>query len=458
MAQVSKTAQARWDHCLQYIREHVSEEQYATWFSPICLLDYSEKERRITLGIPSDFFREYLEGNFVNVYSRALITQFGRDIHLFFQILKDKEHNLTTQEEVDVKPQPLAPQAQTPAPFDSQLNASLSFESFIEGESNRLVASVGRAIAEHPEQTTFNPLFIHGSSGVGKTHLVNAIGLRLTELHPGERVLYVSAHTFMVQFTTATQKNTTNDFIAFYQSISTLIIDDIQELAGMKGTLNAFFHIFNHLKQNGRQIILTADREPSSLTGMEERLLTRFLWGLTAEIGKPDRQMRLAILKKKVQHDGLAIPRNVLEYIADNVKDSVRDLEGVIHSLQAHSIVYNRDIDLNLCQRVLHHAVRLDKKPVTLDDILTHTCRVMNISRADITGRSRRAPIVRARQTVMYLAQKLTNLSTSRIGTLVGDRNHATVIHSVQAIRCLAATDERLRSQLAEIEQAARQH
>lgn len=455
MAQVSQTAQTHWANCLTYIKEHVTEEQYATWFAPICLLDYNEREKRIRLGIPSDFFREYLEGNFVNVYSRALIANFGQGIRLFFQILKDAENHLTTQEEADLSK---APTPAAPAAFDSQLAPSLTFDALIEGESNRLACNVARSLADHPEQTAFNPLFIHGPSGVGKTHLVNAIGLRTRELHPERRVLYVSAHTFMVQFTSSRVKNTTNDFIAFYQSIATLIIDDVQELSGMKATLNAFFHIFNHLKQNGRQIILTADRPPSDLQGIEDRLLTRFAWGLTTEIGRPDRAMRLAILIKKVARDGLAIPRAVLEYIADNVTESVRDLEGIINSLMAHSVVYNRNIDLNLAQRVMGHAVRLDRHPVTLDDILRHTCAVMGPTRDDIYGRSRRAPIVTARQSVMYLAQKLTNLSVSRIGTLVGDRNHATVIHSVRTIADRLPHDTKLQEQIAEIEQRARQH
>lgn len=459
MAGVSKTAQAKWNNCLEYIQANVTEEQYATWFKPICLLKYIEKDNQLTLGIPSNFFKEYLEGNFLKVYSKALVINFGRDVHLFFQILKDKENELTVNEEADINDVVVKSTTEKKVDvFDSQLNPSLRFDNFIEGESNKLPCTVGKAIAEHPTQSTFNPFFIYGTSGVGKTHLVNAIGVRVKELYPDYRVLFVSAHTFMVQYTNSRLKNNTNDFIAFYQSINVLIIDDIQELAGMKGTLNAFFHIFNHLKQNGRQIILTSDRMPSELQGMEDRMLTRFSWGLTAEIFMPDKNMRQAILTKKVQHDGLNIPRNVIEYVADNVSDSVRNLEGVINSLIAHSIVYSREIDINLAERVLHNAVRLDKKPVTLDEIIAHTCNTLNVRREDIYGRSRKANIVLARQTVMYLAQKLTNLSISRIGNLIGDRNHATVIHSINTIKDKLSIDSHFKEILNEIEDNVRQH
>ena len=457
----SKNAQQRWQNCLNTIQANVTEEQFATWFRPMVLLEFSEKDQKVVLGIPSIFFKEYVEGHFVKVFSMALRENFGHTIHLYYKTIRKEQK----QEEVfdrpieaDTKTAQLKQERTQQEAFDSQLNPQLRFDNFIEGESNKLCCSVGKAIAEHPSQSTFNPLFIYGPSGVGKTHLVNAIGTHLSELYPDKRVLFVSAHTFQVQYTESIRQNKSNDFIHFYQGIHTLIIDDIQEFAGMKGTLNAFFHIFNHLKQNGRQIIITSDRMPSELQGIEDRLLTRFNWGLTAEMTKPDKGMRQAILIKKVTHDGLNIPRNVIDYVAENVSDSVRELEGVVNSLIAHAIVYNRDIDLGLAERVLHHAVRLDRKPITLDEIMRHTCAAMHVSADDIYSRSRKANIALARQVVMYFAQKLTNLSISRIGNMVGNRNHATVIHSISTVKDKVSVDKKFAESLSNIEEALRQH
>ena len=271
-----------------------------------------------------------------------------------YSLMVDQTHHLT----VDIEPvntQPLTPRAkiqatgsnrapsplQAPMPqdLDPQLNRNYSFENFIEGVSNKLPRSVGQAIAEHPKQSTFNPLFIYGASGVGKTHLVNAIGAKIKELHPTKRVLYVSAHLFQVQYTDSVRKNTVNDFINFYQTIDVLIIDDVQEFASLTKTQNTFFHIFNHLHQNGRQLILTSDRPPTALQGMEERLLTRFKWGLLAELEKPNQQLRHDILENKIRQDGLKIPEEVIDFVSENVNDSVRELEGIVNSLMAYSVV-----------------------------------------------------------------------------------------------------------------------
>jgi len=338
------------------------------------------------------------------------------------------------------------------ADLDSQLNAHQSFSNFIEGTSNKLPRSVGQAIAEHPEQQTFNPLFIYGPSGVGKTHLVNAIGMRTKELHPEKRVLYLSAHLFMVQFTDARRRNVFNDFMHFYQSIDMLIVDDVQELAGMTATQNAFFHIFNHLRQNGKQIIMTCDRPPVSLQGMEERLVTRFKSGLMAEMEKPEEPLRRSILHSIVKHDGLSIPDEVVSYISRNVNNSVRELEGIVHSLLAYSVVYGKDIDLEFAQRILAGRIKMEKKDITIDQIITCTCEHFNVKEEEVFGKSRKANVVTVRQMSMYLAHKHTKLTASKIGIYVGNRDHATVLHGIKTIDGRLKMEQKLRQDLEELE------
>jgi len=287
---------------------------------------------------------------------------------------------------------------------------------------------------------------------VGKTHLVNAIGMRTKELHPEKRVLYLSAHLFMVQFTDARKNNVFNDFMHFYQSIDMLIVDDVQELAGMTATQNAFFHIFNHLRQNGKQIIMTCDRPPVSLQGMEERLITRFKSGLMAEMEKPEETLRRSILHSIVKHDGLTIPDEVLNYISRNVTGSVRELEGIIHSLLAYSVVYSKDIDLEFAQRILAGRIKVEKKEVTIDQIITCTCELYNVKEEEVFGKSRKAKIVTVRQVSMYLAHKHTKLTTSKIGIYVGNRDHATVLHGIKTIDGRLKVDKELQKALEELE------
>ena len=289
------------------------------------------------------------------------------------------------------------------------------------------------------------------SNGVGKTHLVNAIGTKLKELHPEKRVLYLSAHLFQVQYTDSIRHNTFNDFMHFYQSIDVLIIDDIQEMIGLEGTQYAFFHIFNHLRQNGRQIILTSDRPPVSMQGMEDRLLTRFKSGLLAELEKPEVQLRKDILRSKIEHDGLQIPEDVIDFISQNVSSSVRELEGVIHSLLAYSVVYNKDVDLDFAQSIIQHTPKTIVKEVSLDKIVEEVSNIYNISQEDIYGKSRKAEIVQARQLSIYLAQLHTQLSVSKIGLLIGNKNHATVLHSIKAIKNRLKTDKALKEQIDEL-------
>jgi chromosomal replication initiator protein len=347
---------------------------------------------------------------------------------------------------------------QTPAPqdLDPHLNPNYNFENFIKGSSNEFSRTVGETVAKNPART-FNPLFLYGPSGVGKTHLTNAIGTRIKELYPEKRVLYVSAHLFQVQYTDSVRTNHFNDFISFYQTIDVLIIDDIQEFSGLTKTQNTFFHIFNHLHQNGKQLILTSDRAPIMLQGMEERLLTRFKWGLVAELEKPDTELRKNILRNKIHRDGLDIPEDVINYIAENVSDSIRELEGIVNSLLAQSILFKREIDMDLAQRIVRKAIRYENKPITIDSIISKVCAHYNLDESAIHTKTRKREIVQVRQIAMYLAKKHTDHSSSKIGQLIGNRDHATVLHACKMVKDLIDVDKAFKAEMDEIETMIKQ-
>ena len=453
-----------WTQCLEIFRNNVNEQQYQTWFTSIKFKSYDAEAKELVISTPTQFFYEYLEEHFRNIIHFTINRVFGGNISLVYEVevvkngpVKMKSDDMPSIDKTEPSKRqpnqsPTLTQAVGPAQdLDSQLNPKQTFSNFIEGTSNKLPRSIGQAIAERPNQQTFNPLFIFGPSGVGKTHLVNAIGTKLKELHPEKRVLYLSAHLFQVQYTDSIRHNTFNDFMHFYQSIDVLIIDDIQEMIGLEGTQYAFFHIFNHLRQNGRQIILTSDRPPVSMQGMEDRLLTRFKSGLLAELEKPEVQLRKDILRSKIEHDGLQIPEDVIDFISQNVSSSVRELEGVIHSLLAYSVVYNKDVDLDFAQSIIQHTPKTIVKEVSLDKIVEEVSNIYNISQEDIYGKSRKAEIVQARQLSIYLAQLHTQLSVSKIGLLIGNKNHATVLHSIKAIKNRLKTDKALKEQIDEL-------
>ena len=346
--------------------------------------------------------------------------------------------------------QPAAPQQQED--IDTQLDPKLTFNNYMEGDSNKLPRSVGLSIAEHPNTTQFNPMFIYGPSGSGKTHLVNAIGLKAKLMYPQKRVLYVSARLFQTQYTDAVLHNASNDFINFYQSIDMLIVDDIQEWAGKAKTLNTFFHIFNHLFRNGKRIILACDRPPVELKDMPDRLLTRFSCGLVCELEKPNIQLCVDILSNKIRRDGLKIPVDVISFIAQTCNGSVRDLQGAINGLLAYSIVYNSSIDIRLAERVIKRAVKVDDKPLTIDDIVETVCHHYNVTVTAVNSKSRKRDYVVARQVTMYLAQKYTKMPASRIGKLVGNRDHSTVIHSCSKVEERLKIDAGFSDELVSIE------
>lgn len=454
---------ARWDNALALIRENVSQQQYDTWFRPIVFESFDDAKKTLLVQVPSPFVYEYLEENYVDLLIKVLHRTFCEGIRLNYRVVTDKEHKLSQDIEsdpADIEQKPRTRANQSPTPLDAaqpqqidpQLNPHLSFANYIEGASNKLPRSVGQSIAEHPNTTQFNPMFIYGPSGCGKTHLVNAIGLRTKQLYPQKRVLYISARLFQVQYTNAVLQNSTNDFIRFYQTIDMLIVDDIQEWISAPKTQDTFFHIFDHLFRNGKRIILASDRPPVDLKGMPERLLTRFSCGLIAELEKPNTQLCVDILENKIRKDGLHIPRDVIEFISQTANGSVRDLQGVINSLMAYSIVYNSNIDMRLAERVIKRAVKIDDKPLTVDEIIETVCNHFNVSLSAVGGKSRKRDFVVARQVSMYLAQKYTKMPASRIGKLVGNRDHSTVIHSCTQVENRLKVDKEFLAEIQSLE------
>ena len=460
------TPNTLWDKCLFLIKENVTEQQFNSWFKPIVFESYDDANKILRVQVSSMFVYEYLEENYIDLLSKVLTRVFGQGVRLTYRVLTDKVNHLTQDLQQDsyaanVQPQrptaranqsPTVLDAAQPQDIDSQLDVHKTFANYIEGDSNKLPRSIGLSIAEHPNTTQFNPMFIYGPSGCGKTHLINAIGLRTKQLYPQKRVLYVSARLFQVQYTNAVRNNTVNDFINFYQTIDVLIVDDIQEWISATKTQDTFFHIFNHLFRNGKRIILASDRPPVDLRGMNDRLLTRFACGLIAELEKPNEQLCVDILNQKIRRDGLHIPADVVQFIAQTAYGSVRDLQGVINSLLAYSVVYNSNIDMRLAERVIKRAVKIDDKPLMVDDILETVCAHFNVTQTAVSSRSRRHEYVIARQVSMYLAQKYTKMPASRIGKLVGGRDHSTVIHSCTKVEQRLKVDKAFSAEIASIE------
>jgi chromosomal replication initiator protein len=444
-----------WDSCLRIIRDNVSANAFSTWFADIVPLEY--KNKTLNIQVKSHFIFEFLEENYLDLLRTTLNRVIGEGAGLTYTILADQTNNLTMESEPEARPvasnRRVAEKAETIEELNSMLISKYTFDNYVEGSSNKLSRTAAESVAMFPGKT-FNPLFIHGASGVGKTHLINAIGSKIKQLHPELRVLYISAHLFQVQYTDSILHKNFNDFMRFYQSIDILIIDDIQEFAGLPGTQNAFFHIFNHLHLNGKQLIMTSDRSPAQLKGMEERLITRFKWGLSAEIEKPDLELRKNILRNKIRHDGLKFPEEVISYIAEHVNASVRDLEGIIVSLMAHSTINNRDIDLQLAHKVLGGLSEYEKEPISVDKIVKTVAEYYNVDVNSINTKSRKREIVLVRQTAMFLAKKHLDLSTSKIGQQIGRRDHATVLHACKTISNLLDTNKQFRSEMNEIETA----
>ena len=452
-----------WNKCLNIIRDNVSDSVYNTWFSPIIPLKLENLE--FTIQVPSQFFYEYLEEKYVDLIHSTLNRIVGKGAVLNYRVIVDntsKSHTTLQSEKIGtLSAEKKASNGLNKTPgtleqpvqaWNANLNSKYGFYNFFEGKSNKLTRTVADAVAENPGKTTFNPLFIHGGSGVGKTHICHAIGNKIREKYPEKKVLYISSHLFQVQFTDASRNNVSNDFVNFYQGVDVLIIDDIQEFAGKEKTQNIYFQIFNHLHLLGKQIILTSDKAPVDLQGLEERLISRMKWGMTAELSKPDLELRKKILSNKIKQDGLDISSEIVDFIAENVTEHVRDLEGIITSLVAYSLVYNREVDLALARRVISQTVKLEKKQITLEKIQDVVCNYFNVEIKLIHSKSRKREIVQARHVTMFLSKKYTDSSYSHIGNMVGKRDHATVLHACKTVQNSLDIDKSFQLAMKDIE------
>ena len=443
-----------WSECQQILRDNLSQSAYQTWFASVDAIQW--ENNLLVLQVRSQFIVDYIEDNYLDILSRVLRKVFGSNIRLEYRVMMAGSSVDIPSDNLKLQASsPVAPMIQGFAPvrndWESHLNTQYTFSNFVKGEPNKLARAAAVEIAKNPGKTIFNPLFLFGGSGVGKTHLANAIGNEVCALNPSARVLYVAANTFKLQFQDAVNHNRVPDFLMFYQSVDVLIVDDIQYFADLKGTQDSFFQIFNHLQQSHKQLILTSDRSPNELRGVQDRLLSRFKWGLAAEITRPDYMLRKDILTYRLHKDGIKLNDDIVEYIATNVTENVRDLEGVLASLLAYSTLTDSPIDITLAQTAVGRLVQLQPKTFNPNDILMTVCQHMNISERVITARSRNREAVRARNMVMYLVKKYTDCSMVEIGKMV-HRDHATVAHSLNTMEDLMSYDAVLRQEVASIE------
>lgn len=452
-----------WGECLAIIKDILPPQVFDVWFVPIRPLSIEDK--MLTLLLPSSYFYEMLEDRFCDLLFMVLNRVIGTGAKLNYRVMVTNSGDAPTLVDQSGGRRQNAGQGQTVFnPFqglpskkiDSQLNHNYTFANFVEGGCNLLARSAGMSIAKQPGRNTFNPLFIYGGSGLGKTHLANAIGLEAERLNPNLNVLYVSANKFQTQYMEATRNNKSTDFLNFYQSLDVLIVDDIQDMASRTGTQNTFFHIFNHLHQAGKQLILTSDQSPNVLQGLDHRILSRFKWGLSAELEAPDFNTKKGILLNKVKAEGLLIPEDVVDYIAGAVTDNVRELEGVVSSLLAQSILINAEINLDLAQKVVGKIANTTTKVVNISKIQEVVCDYYNLEVNDIQTKSRKRVVVQARQVAMYLARKYTKNSLTAIGELIGNRDHATVLHACKTVAEQSEIDKELKQSLDSIEEKLR--
>ncbi len=469
---MNKTAQSVWDNCLLFIKDNIQEQAYKTWFEPIKAVELSDNA--LYIQVPSKFFYEWLEEHYVKLLKVALTKELGQGAKLLYKIkmenklgnklpfteqLPSNNHAAVKPQEVDAPIQNKNPELKNPfvipgirnVKIESQLNSNYNFDNFLEGESNRLARSAGMAVANKPGGTSFNPLLFFGGVGLGKTHLAHAIGVDIKEKHPEKTVLYISAEVFTQQYTDSVKKNTRNDFIHFYQLIDVLIIDDVQFLSGKAGTQDVFFHIFNYLHQNGKQVILTSDKAPVDMQDIEQRLLSRFKWGLSAEIQQPDYETRVAILKNILFRDGVEMPEEIVEYVAKNIKSNIRELEGAIISLIAQSSFNRREVTLELAKQVVEKFVKNVKREVSIDYIQKVVSDYFQLDMETLQSKTRKRDVVQARQLAMFFAKKFTKSSLATIGSQIGDRDHATVLHACKTVDNLVATDKQFKKYVEDI-------
>lgn len=470
---MTKSADQVWKNCLAIIKDIVEWQHFKTWFEPIKPVEL--KGKILTIQVPSQFFFEYLEEHYVTLLAKTLKRELGKDANLEYRIMMDSGNNNNSPITMDVPGHgyktytnnemdfPLVINNPVKNPFvipglkkvqiDPQLNPNYSFESFVEGDCNRVARRAGKTVADKPGATSFNPLVIYGGVGLGKTHLAQAVGNEVKRQHPNKVVLYVSSEKFINQFVDHSRNNAINDFIHFYQLIDVLIIDDVQFFNRAEKSQDAFFAIFNHLHQSGKQLILTSDKPPKDLEGVQERLLSRFRWGLSADLQVPDYDTRIEILEKKMKNDGLEMQKDVVKYIAYNINTNIRELEGALISLLAQSSLNKKEIDLDLAKKVLKNFVKTSSKEITIEAIQKMVCEYFDVSYDKLLQKTRKREIVQARQITMYLAKTFTKNSLKTIGEHFGGRDHTTVIHSCQTVKDLMDTDSLFKESVMELQQ-----
>jgi chromosomal replication initiator protein len=463
-----------WQNCLAVIKDNVSLQSFKTWFDPIAPVKLANNV--LTIQVPSQFFYEWLEEHYITLLRKTIKKELGTEGKIEYSIIMENGVNnpkpytvrIPTTNRQALKNDPVAVPMDVNGekgirnPFiipglkkvkiDSQLNPNYSFESFIEGDCNRLARSAGYAVSKNPGGTAFNPLLIYGGVGLGKTHLVHSIGIEIKNNHPSKTVLYVSSEKFTHQFIDAVRNNNQNDFIHFYQMIDVLIIDDVQFFSGKEKTQDVFFHIFNHLHQTGKQLILTSDKAPVELQGMEQRLLSRFKWGLSADLQNPELETRIAILETKMYNEGLDLPKEVVEYLAYSITTNIRELEGALISLLAQSSLNKKAITLDLAKQMIDKFVKNTAREVSIDYIQKVVCDYFDLPIELLKSKTRKREVVQARQIAMYFAKKMTKSSLANIGMHCGGKDHATVLHACKTVNNLIDTDKRFRGYVSDLE------
>lgn len=462
-----------WESCLKVIKDNISLQAYKVWFEPI--IPIKLEQSILTIQVPSHFFYEWLEQHYIGLLSKVIKKEIGPEGSLEYSIVMESNHRNATPYTVKLPTQnnsqgqnspqsiPLGatePQIRNPfiipglkkVTIESNLIPSFTFENFIEGDCNRLARASGYAVANKPGGTAFNPLLIYGGVGLGKTHLAHAIGLSIKDQHPSKTVLYVQSEKFAHQFIDAIKNQTTNDFIHFYQMVDVLIIDDVQFFAGKERTQDVFFSIFNHLHQNGKQIVLTSDKAPVEMQGMEQRLLSRFKWGLSADLNVPDLETRIAILEKKMYASGIELPKEVVEYLAYSINTNIREIEGAMNTLLMQSSLNKKSISLELAKQMVDKFVKNTAREVSIEYIQKIVCDYFDLPIEMLKSKTRKREVVQARQISMYFSKKMTKSSLANIGAHCGGKDHATVLHACRTVVNLSETDKQFRVYLEELE------
>ncbi|MDH7603803.1 MAG: chromosomal replication initiator protein DnaA [Melioribacter sp.] len=442
-SEITKDAKDIWKECLNIIRNNVSYMTYHTWFLPIKPFEFNNNTLKIF--VPNHFFIEWIEEHYNTLINNVINQVLGSDGKLVYIVLEEKEEPTENELIITKKEEPSLSNVPQQKQYETFLNPRYTFENFIKGEGNQLARAAAYAIAENPGQTSFNPLFIYGGVGLGKTHLMHAIGNKILERTPEKRVIYISSDAFTVEFVESIQSDKVNEFSSFYKSMDVLIIDDIQLLVGKEKTLDLFFQIFNTLHHNGKQIVLSSDKPPKELKGLNERLISRFSWGLTADIQPPDFETRVAILKNKSENYGINLPNEFLEYIAYNITSNIRELEGCLIKLLATSSLNSKEIDFELVKKTVKEVSTNKQVNISIDIITKVVCDFYNVDENKVREKNRRKEVVLARQIAMYLSKTLTKSSLKTIGLHFGGRDHSTVIHACSSIEELIKTDMKLK-------------